>query len=422
MRVLVLGGGGREHALAWKISQSPLCEALYAAPGNPGIASLGTCFSLDIEDGAAVVAAARAHGIDFVVVGPEAPLAAGVVDALEAAGIAAFGPSAAAARLEASKAFTHEVCAAAGAPMAPWARFSDVDAAKAHIRASGAPIVVKADGLAAGKGVVVAETVAEAERAVEAMLGGAFGAAGAEVIVEGFLAGEEASFFALSDGETVLALGSAQDHKRAFDGDKGPNTGGMGAYAPAPVMTPAREGEAMERIVRPAIAEMARRGTPYRGVLYAGLMIGENGPTLIEFNARFGDPECQVLMPRLGGDVLALLHRASTGRLAGSEVVWREGAALGVVLAAEGYPGAYRKGSEIRGVETAEALEGVTVFQAGTARAGGALTASGGRVLTLVGEGRDIAEAQARAYCGVAAIEWPEGRYRRDIGWRAIGR
>jgi len=422
MRVLILGGGGREHALAWKSAQSPLCEGLYCAPGNAGTVAVATSVSLAIEDGAAVADWARANAIGLVVIGPEAPLVAGVADACIAAGVPVFGPSAAAARLEASKAFTHELAEACGAPMAAWARFHEADAAKAHIRAQGAPIVVKADGLAAGKGVVVAETVAEAESAVDRMLDGAFGAAGAALVIEELLDGEEASLFVISDGETVLPMAGAQDHKRSHDGDTGPNTGGMGAYSPAPVLTSEVEAEAMERIIRPVIAEMARRGTPYRGVLYAGLMIGPRGPRLVEFNARFGDPECQVLMPRLASDLLPVLLAAAEARLAGETLLWRDEAALTVVLAAEGYPGPYEKGHVIRGLPDAAAVEGVTLFHAGTAMTGDAVTAVGGRVLNVTALGRDLAEAQARAYRAIDRIDWPEGRCRRDIGWRALSR
>jgi phosphoribosylamine--glycine ligase len=422
MRVLILGGGGREHALAWKLAESPDCAALFCAPGNAGIAREAACVpDLAIEDGAAVAAWAREHAIDLVVIGPEAPLVAGVADRLAGAGIPAFGPSAAAARLEASKAFTKEICAAAGVPTAAADRFEEAAAARAAIRARGAPVVVKADGLAAGKGVVVAETVTEAEAAVDAMLGGAFGAAGAAVLVEEHMTGEEASLFALSDGERVVPLAGAQDHKRALDGDRGPNTGGMGAYSPAPALTPETEAEAMDRIVRPAIAEMARRGTPYRGVLYAGLMIGPGGPRLVEFNARFGDPEAQVLMLRLGSDLLPALAAAARGDLRGAALDWRDEAAITVVMAAEGYPGAYQKGSEIRGLAAAEAVEGDTVFHAGTRAEGGRLLAAGGRVLNVSATGATLAEARDRAYRAVDAIDWPEGRCRRDIGARALG-
>ncbi len=422
MDILILGGGGREHALAWKVAQSPLCGRLCAAPGNAGIAAVAECVALDPEDGAAVAAWCRAQGIGFVIVGPEAPLAAGVVDALAGAGIPAFGPSRAAARLEASKGFTKEICDACGAPTAAWVRFTDAAAARDHVRRQGAPIVVKADGLAAGKGVVVAMTVAEAEAAVDEMFGGAFGAAGAEVVIEEFMQGEEASFFVLTDGETVLPLATAQDHKRAFDGDRGPNTGGMGAYSPAPVMTPEMERRALDEIVRPTIAEMARRGTPYRGVLYAGLMITETGPRLVEFNVRFGDPECQVLMMRLASDLLPALIACAKGGLGEVALEWRPEPALTVVMAAKGYPGAYVKGSEIRGLERAAEVPGVTVFHAGTKAAAGSILAAGGRVLNVTATGRDIAEARARAYAAAERIDWAEGFCRSDIGWRAVAR
>ncbi|MBY8974871.1 phosphoribosylamine--glycine ligase [Rhodobacteraceae bacterium NNCM2] len=422
MRVLILGSGGREHALAWAIAKSPDLTALYAAPGNAGIAGVATCVALDIMDGAAVADWARANEIDFVVVGPEAPLAAGVADAIAAAGIAVFGPSAEAARLEASKAFTHEICDACGAPMAAYARFTDAASARAYVADKGAPIVIKADGLAAGKGVVVATTLPEAEAAIDMMFDGEFGDAGAEVVVEEFLAGEEASFFVLSDGETVLPLVSAQDHKRAHDGDSGPNTGGMGAYSPAPVFTPSVEETVMARIISPVIAEMAARGTPFRSVLFAGLMIEDGQPRLVEFNVRFGDPECQVLMMRLGSDFLRVLHACATGGLADIRLDWKDDPALTVVMAAKGYPGSYAKGTEIRGLDEAGALEGVTVFHAGTKAAEGAILANGGRVLNISATGATLAEARERAYAAIDLIDWPDGFCRRDIAWRAMAR
>jgi phosphoribosylamine--glycine ligase len=418
MNVLLLGGGGREHALAWKIAQSPSLADFWIAPGSDAIAAHGRCVALDPCDPAAVALFARDRRIDLVVVGPEAPLAAGVSDALEAAGVAVFGPSAAAARLETSKSFAKEVAAACGAPTAPWARFDDLAPALAHVAAQGAPIVVKADGLAAGKGVTVAATVAEAEAALRAI----FAARGAAAVVEAVLRGEEASLFALCDGVRAIPFGSAQDHKRAFDGDTGPNTGGMGAYAPAPVMTPAVEARAMDEIVRPALAEMARRGTPYRGVLFAGLMIENGAPSLIEFNARFGDPETQVLMLRLESDLLPFLHGAATGALPDAAPLWRDEAALTVTMAAAGYPGAYASGEAISGVGAAGRLPGVMVFHAGTRRAGGGWVSAGGRVLNVSAVGATVAEAQARAYAAVDAITWPGGFCRRDIGWRAVGK
>ena len=420
--ILILGGGGREHALAWAVARSPLARRLYAAPGNAGIAELAECVALDPENGAAVVAFCRERGVGFVIVGPEAPLAAGVVDALEEAGVPAFGPTREAARLESSKAFAKEVADACGAPTAAWTQFTEAGPAKEFVRDEGAPVVVKADGLAAGKGVVVAQSVEEAEAAIDDILGGAFGEAGASVVIEEFMVGEEASFFALTDGETVLPLASAQDHKRAHDGDEGPNTGGMGAYSPAPVMTPEMERRALEEIVRPVIREMARRGTPYRGVLYAGLMIDEAGPRLVEFNVRFGDPECQVLMLRLGSDLLPALMACAAGRLAEVSLDWREEAAITVVMAAKGYPSGYEKGSKIKGLGAASQVEGVTVFHAGTKAGDGRILANGGRVLNVSATGRDLAEAQARAYEAVDRIDWPEGFCRRDIGWRALAR
>ncbi len=422
MNILLIGSGGREHALAWAIARSPLCRRLLVAPGNPGTAALAENVALDVADHGAVLDLCRREAVDLVVVGPEGPLVAGLVDDLAAAGIRAFGPTAAAARLEGSKAFTKELCREAGIPTAAFARFGEADTAKAYVRAQGAPIVVKADGLAAGKGVVVAATVAEAEAAIDAMLGGALGAAGAELVIEECLVGEEASFFALCDGTRALPLASAQDHKRAHDGDTGPNTGGMGAYSPAPVLTPALERQVMEEIVAPTLAAMRARGTPYRGVLYAGLMITAEGPKLIEYNCRFGDPETQVLMPRLASDLVEALVAACDGTLGAVEIRWRDEAALTVVLAARGYPGAVERGSAIGGVAAAEALEGVTVFHAGTALMDGGLVAAGGRVLNVTATGAGIAEARARAYAAVERIDWPEGFCRRDIGWRAVDR
>ena len=427
MNILILGGGGREHALARAVAKSPLCGKLYAAPGNAGIAQVAECVALEPMDAAAVIAWCREQAIDFVIVGPEAPLAAGLADELAAAGIAAFGPGREAARLEASKAFTKEICDACGAPTAAYARFSDAEAARAHVRAAqvqtgGAPIVIKADGLAAGKGVVVARTLAEAEAAIDDMFGGAFGEAGSEIVIEEFMVGEEASFFVLSDGETVLALATAQDHKCAFDGDEGPNTGGMGAYSPAPVMTAEIERRTLDEIVRPCIAEMARRGIPYRGVLYAGLMIGESGPRLIEYNVRFGDPECQVLMLRLGSDFLPALIACAKGGLDKVTLDWSPDPAITVVMAAEGYPGSYRKGAVIGGLDAAGAVEGVTIFHAGTVAADGNIVANGGRVLNVSATGRDLAQARERAYAAIDLIDWPGGFWRSDIAWRALER
>ena len=420
MNILVLGGGGREHALAWAIKQNPKCDRLIVAPGNAGIAQIAECADLDTLDGAAVLDFCEEQAVDFVVIGPEAPLAAGVADVLRSGGILTFGPSAAAARLEASKAFTKEICDACGAPTASWARFAEAGAARAHVREKGAPIVVKADGLAAGKGVVVAMTEAEALAAIDTMFGGEFGAAGAEVVIEEFMAGEEASFFVLCDGTDVLPVGTAQDHKRVGEGDTGPNTGGMGAYSPAPVLTATLAQRALDEIVRPTVAEMARRGMPYQGVLYAGLMIEGDRVRLVEYNVRFGDPECQVLMMRLGAQALDLMLACAEGRLAGAQVNWADDHALTVVMAAQGYPGAYAKGSGIQGLDNLAEDSRHVVFHAGTARADGRLVATGGRVLNVTARGASLAEARAEAYRMVDAIDWPGGFCRRDIGWRAL--
>ncbi len=423
MRVLVIGSGGREHALCWAIAASPLCEALYCAPGNPGIAREATCVPVAAVDGDGLLALCRREHIDFVVVGPEAPLVAGLVDRLETAGIAAFGPSAAAAALEGSKGFTKDLCARHAIPTAAYRRFDDAAAARAYVEAHGAPVVVKADGLAAGKGVTVAASVEEACAAVDgALLGRRFGAAGAEVVIEDFLDGEEASFFALVDGALALPLASAQDHKRVGDGDTGPNTGGMGAYSPAPCLTPALERAVMDRIITPTVAAMAAEGRPFKGVLYAGLMLTTEGPQLIEYNVRFGDPECQVLLPRLKSDLLTALVAAHDGVLANYDLRWSDETALCVVLAATGYPDEPRTGGPIAGIDDAAADPQVTIFHAGTRLQGGRLVASGGRVLDVVARGKTVAEAQARAYAAVAKIRFPDGFCRRDIGWRALGR
>ncbi|GAB4273336.1 MAG: phosphoribosylamine--glycine ligase [Pararhodobacter sp.] len=420
MNILVLGGGGREHALAWAIKQNPKCDRLIVAPGNAGIAQIAECAALDPEDGAAVVAFCEENAVDFVVIGPEAPLAAGVADVLRAAGIACFGPSAAAARLESSKSFTKEICDAAGAPTAGYAHFTDLSAARAHVQEQGLPIVIKADGLAAGKGVIIPETIDEALAALDDMFGGAFGAAGAEVVIEEFMEGEEASFFVLVDGETCLPIGTAQDHKRVGDGDTGPNTGGMGAYSPAPVLTPEIQEQVLAEIIRPTMAEMARRGTPYQGVLYAGLMIKGGRARLVEYNVRFGDPECQVLMLRLGAQAFDLMQACVEGRLAEARVNWADDHAMTVVMAAAGYPGAYAKGTEIKGLDALPEDSFHMVFHAGTKADGARILANGGRVLNVTARGATLAEARARAYAMVDAIDWPEGFCRRDIGWRAL--
>jgi len=422
MNVLVLGSGGREHALAWAIAASPILDALYCAPGNAGIAEIAACAALDIADHGVVAAFCKAHDIGFVVVGPETPLVAGIVDDLGKAGIKAFGPSRAAARLEGSKGFMKEVCARYHIPTAASARFAGLDAALAHVRAHGAPVVVKADGLAAGKGVTVAATLAEAEAALREMFSGRFGAAGADVLIEDCLEGEEVSFFALCDGRTALPLASAQDHKRAFDGDCGPNTGGMGAYSPAPVMSDEMSARVMREIIDPTLAAMADFGSPFKGVLFAGLMLTETGPSLLEYNVRFGDPECQVLMVRLKDDLLTLLLAAVDGALDKVSVRWWPDPALTVVLAAKGYPGAYDTGSAIGGIEAAGAVPGVEIFHAGTRREGNRILAHGGRVLNVTARGASVAEAQARAYQAIDLIDWPQGFCRRDIGWRAVSR
>lgn len=420
--VLLLGSGGREHALAWKLAQSPSLGRLIVAPGNAGIAQVAECVALDIGRHEAVIALARERGVDLVVVGPEAPLVAGLADDLAAAGIAVFGPSKAAAQLEGSKAFTKELCREFDIPTAAFGRFKDAASAKAYLARQSLPIVVKADGLAAGKGVVIAETRKDAEEAIEACFSGRFGAAGSEIVIEAFMTGEEASFFALVDGTRAVALATAQDHKRVFDGDEGPNTGGMGAYSPAPVMTPAMVRRTMDEIIAPTVAGMAKRGTPFRGVLFAGLMITAEGPQLIEYNCRFGDPECQVLMMRLESDLLAALDATANGALAGMDLSWSRDPALTVVMAAKGYPGTPETGSEIRGLDAAGEVDGVVVFHAGTRRSGEKLVAAGGRVLNVTARGATVAEAQARAYRAVERIDWPGGFCRRDIGWRAIER
>ena len=421
MNILVLGGGGREHALAWAIAQNPKCDRLIVAPGNPGIAEIAEVAAVDPTDPVAVLELVREVEADFVVIGPEAPLAAGVSDALMAAGVLVFGPSAAAARLEASKAFTKEVCDAVGAPTAAWARFDNLEDARTHIAQLGTPIVVKADGLAAGKGVVIPSNPDEALAAVERMLGGAHGEAGHTVVIEEFMGGEEASLFVLVDGAQVLPLGTAQDHKRIGDGDTGPNTGGMGAYSPAPILTPARERLALDTIIRPTMAEMVRRGTPYRGVLYAGLMIDGDRVRLVEYNARFGDPECQALMLRLGAQVLDLMLACAEGRLMDVRPVWADDHALCVVLAARGYPGQPVTGGVIGGLDGMPADSWRQVFHAGTMRdEGGVLRAAGGRVLNATARGRTLQEARDRAYEMADRVLWADAYMRRDIGWRAL--
>jgi phosphoribosylamine--glycine ligase len=420
MNILLVGSGGREHALAWALSASPLLTKLYCAPGNPGIAQLAECVAIDMLDIDGLVAFARAKTIDFAVIGPEAPLTAGLADRLEEAGVKALGPSAAGAQLEGSKGFVKDLCAENGIPTARYRRCRDAHSAKGFARSLPTPVVVKADGLAQGKGVIIAATHDEADAAIESMFAGAFGDAGNEVVVEEFMEGEEASFFVLTDGVHALPLAGAQDHKRAFDGDEGPNTGGMGAYSPAPVLTEAIVQDVMTRIIEPTIQALRVRGTPYCGVLYAGLMLTSDGPKLIEYNCRFGDPECQVLMLRLKSDLLPVLIAAHDGVLDAVDLRWRDETAIAVVMAANGYPGPYQKGSLIRGLNDAAQMPGVEIFHAGTKQRDGQIAAAGGRVLNVCASGKDIREARERAYAAIEKISWPEGFFRRDIGWRAL--
>jgi len=422
MNVLLIGSGGREHAIAWKLAASPLLTKLYCAPGNGGIAEVAECVPIPAADHTAVIRFCSDNAIDLVVIGPEAPLVAGLVDDLSTAGIKCFGPRQAAAQLEGSKGFTKDLCREFDIPTAAYGRFADAETAKAYLAKQKLPIVIKADGLAAGKGVTIAATRHEAEAAIDACLSGAFGKAGSEVVIEEFLEGEEASFFALVDGTHALALAAAQDHKRVGDGDTGSNTGGMGAYSPAPVMTDEMVKRTMLQIIEPTVAAMAKRGTPFKGVLFAGLMITADGPKLIEYNVRFGDPETQVLMLRLKSDLLPALLAAVDGVLGAFDLRWLDDAALTVVMAANGYPGVPEVGTEIKGLEAAAAVEGVEIFHAGTRRDGNRLLAQGGRVLNISARGKTVAEAQARAYAAAARIDWPQGFYRRDIGWRAIAR
>ncbi|WP_460989145.1 phosphoribosylamine--glycine ligase [Sphingobium sp. TomTYG45] len=422
MNILLLGSGGREHALAWKLAQSPSLTTLYAAPGNPGIAQHATLVDLDATDHRAVVDFCLRHAIGLVVIGPEAPLVDGLADNLRVKGYPVFGPGKKAAQLEGSKGFTKDLCKRAHIPTAAYERTHSKDGAIAALGDFGLPVVIKADGLAAGKGVIIAETRNQAVEAIEDMFSGAFGAAGAEVVLEEFMTGEEASFFALTDGSAILPFGSAQDHKRVGDGDTGPNTGGMGAYSPARVLTPELEAEVIEKIIRPTVETLAAEGTPYSGVLYAGLMLTDEGPKLIEYNARFGDPECQVLMMRFDGDLVELLLAVAQERLAEQgPVTLADRTALTVVMAANGYPGTPEKGGTIGGIDAAEA-SGARVFHAGTADKDGVLVANGGRVLNVTASGSSVGEAHAAAYRAVDAIEFPTGFCRRDIGWREVER
>ncbi|MDX8347745.1 phosphoribosylamine--glycine ligase [Cognatiyoonia sp. IB215446] len=420
MNILILGGGGREHSLAWAVKQNPKCDRLIVAPGNAGIAAIADCADLNILDGGAVATFAEENAIDFVIIGPEAPLAAGVADRLRASGLLVLGPSQAAAELEASKSFTKAICDAAGAPTASYARFTDADEARAYIRTEGAPIVVKADGLAAGKGVTVAMTEAEALAAIDQMFASDAGNGETIVVIEEYMDGEEASFFVLCDGKTLLPIGTAQDHKRAFDGDTGPNTGGMGAYSPAPVMSEAVTQKALDEIIAPTMEEMSKRGTPFQGVLFCGLMIKEGQPRLVEYNVRFGDPECQCLMMRLGGQILDLMQACAEERLDEIQVNWADDHALTIVMAANGYPAAYEKGSVIRGLDSQPEDSFHMVFHAGTTEKNGQITATGGRVLNITARGATLVEAHEKAYAMAQGVDWDEGFYRSDIGWRAL--
>lgn len=427
MKVLVVGSGGREHALCWAVKQSPLLTALYAAPGNPGIASLATCLPVAADDVVGLVDTAQEHGIDFVIVGPEGALVKGLVDALAEKNIKAFGPNKNAAQIEGSKGFMKDLCAKAGVPTARYARFTTIEKAKAHVQhyvqEHGAPIVIKADGLAAGKGVTVAMNLDDALKAIDAaMRDKAFGPAGTELVIEEYMEGEEASFFALVDGTNAIPFTHAQDHKRAFDGDKGPNTGGMGAYSPAPMITPALQHTIMERIILPTAQAMVDNGTPFRGVLFAGLMITREGPRLIEYNARFGDPETQAMLPRLKSDLLEALYETACGNLKAVELKWHDKTALCVVMAAVGYPGTFMKGTIIHGLDKAAHVHGAHVFHAGTMKGeGDAIIANGGRVLGITGLGTHVKDAQKKAYEAVDKLDWPQGFCRRDIGARAAG-
>ena len=420
MNVLLIGSGGREHALAWKLAQSPILGNLFCAPGNPGTADVATNAVIDIANHQAVIDFCRVQNVDLVVVGPEAPLVDGLADSLQQAGIATFGPSAKAAQLEGSKGFTKDLCAKHDIPTAAYQRFNNAPKAKAYIRAQGAPIVIKADGLAAGKGVTVAMTMSEAMDAIDDCFEGAFGEAGAEVVVEEFMQGPEVSFFCISDGKIAVPLTSAQDHKRVGEGDTGPNTGGMGAYSPAPLFTPDMQAEVMEKIIEPTMRGMAEMGCPFQGILYAGLMVTDQGPKLIEYNARFGDPECEVMMLRMASDLLPLLKAAADGDLSQAKVKWHDAAAMTVIMCAPNYPATPEKGSVIASLDKVNALENTRVFHAGTAMKDGKLVANGGRVLAVCGVGSDVKSAQSTAYAGVKDVDWPEGFYRNDIGWQVV--
>lgn len=422
LNILLIGSGGREHALAWKIAQSPELGTLYCAPGNPGTSAMAQNIVLDVTDHAAVTAFCHVQNIGLVVVGPEVPLVDGLANTLEAANIPTFGPGKQAAQLEGSKGYTKDLCARMTIPTAAYGRFTDAVSAKTYIQAQGAPIVIKADGLAAGKGVTVAMTMDEALAAIDDCFDGSFGAAGAEVVVEEFLTGEEASFFCICDGETALPFGTAQDHKRVGEGDTGPNTGGMGAYSPAPIMTEARIKQAMDEIIHPTLQGMREAGAPFKGVLYAGLMIEGARMSLIEYNVRFGDPECQVLMMRLQSDIVPILIAATKGTLANVEAQWSDDAAVTIVMAARGYPATPAKGGVIKGLEAAAAIDHAMVFHAGTKPQGADIIANGGRVLNICGQAPTVTQATKRAYQAIDHIQWADGFYRKDIAYRAIER
>jgi phosphoribosylamine--glycine ligase len=420
MNILILGSGGREHSLAWAVNQNPKCDILYCAPGNAGISKVAQCIDLNIENSSDVLKFCLDKRIQFVIIGPEAPLAMGIADDLRANNILTFGPSASAAKLESSKAFTKGVCDSCNAPTAKYARFTELELAIEYVHEQGAPIVVKADGLAGGKGVIVAMTLDEAINGLKDIFSGAFGKAGAEVVIEEFMEGEEASFFILSDGKNILPIGTAQDHKRVFDGDTGPNTGGMGAYSPAPIMTKDVTSKAISQIIQPTIDEMAKRGIPYQGVLYAGFMIKDGEPKLVEYNVRFGDPECQVLMMRLGAQALDAMLACAKGELNNYKLNWADDHALTIVYAAKGYPGTYEKGSNILGLDTISESTNIQVFHAGTKEEENNIIATGGRVLNITARGSSLKEAHRLAYETIEKIQWENGFYRNDIGWRAL--
>lgn len=420
MNILILGSGGREHSLAWAVNQNPKCDILYCAPGNAGISKVAQCIDLNIEKSSDVLKFCLDKRIQFVIIGPEAPLAMGIADDLRANNILTFGPSASAAKLESSKAFTKGVCDSCNAPTAKYARFTELELAIEYVHEQGAPIVVKADGLAGGKGVIVAMTLDEAINGLKDIFSGAFGKAGAEVVIEEFMEGEEASFFILSDGKNILPIGTAQDHKRVFDGDTGPNTGGMGAYSPAPIMTKDVTSKAISQIIQPTIDEMAKRGIPYQGVLYAGFMIKDGEPKLVEYNVRFGDPECQVLMMRLGAQALDAMLACAKGELNNYKLNWADDHALTIVYAAKGYPGTYEKGSKILGLDKISETTNIQVFHAGTKEEDNNIISTGGRVLNITARGSSLKEAHRLAYETIEKIQWENGFYRNDIGWRAL--